>query len=141
MFLACSSASSRVLRHLDAAALAAASGVNLRLDHDAACALGKELARHCSRFFERVGHLALGYGNAVLRQDLFCLILVDFHGWDRPVRCCLRDSAPHRVNLDQARPCQRYLKYYLAPQRTGKPFGAHLSQNAEEGGSVLMTIA
>ena len=64
---------------LYAAAFAAASGVNLRLHHYAARAFGKQLARHVVRLFQRVGHFALGHGNAVLRQDLFCLILVNFH--------------------------------------------------------------
>ncbi len=87
MFFACSSASSRVLCHLHAAALAAAAGVNLRLHHDAASALGQQLARHCVRFFKRVGHLALRHSDTILRQDFFCLILVNFHiGWNRHVR-------------------------------------------------------
>ena len=74
--------------HLDAAALAAAAGVNLRLDDDARGALGKELAGHRRGFFERVGHFAPGHGNAVSRQDFLCLILVNLHvGRDRPVRC------------------------------------------------------
>src|ERR1035441_10017604 len=62
---------------LDATALAAASGVNLRLDHNAACALGEELAGHRGCFFEVVGHFAPGHGNAVFRQDFFRLILVN----------------------------------------------------------------
>ena len=66
-------------RHLDAAALAAASGVNLRLDDHALRALGKQLAGHRRGLFQRVGHFAPGHGNAVLRQDFLCLILVDFH--------------------------------------------------------------
>ncbi len=75
------------LGHLDAAAFAAASGVNLRFHHHAACAFGKQFAGHCCRFFRRVGHFALGHGNAVLRQDFFRLILVNFHlGLIRPVR-------------------------------------------------------
>jgi hypothetical protein len=66
------------LGHLHAAAFAAASGMNLRLHHHAACALGKQLARHLDRLFQRVGHLAFGHGNAVLGQNFFCLILVNF---------------------------------------------------------------
>ena len=70
----------------DAAALAAASGMNLRLDDDAGRALGKQLAGHVVGFFQRVGHFAPGHGNAVLRQDFLCLILVNFHlDWVRPV--------------------------------------------------------
>ena len=87
MFFACCLGIFARARHLHAAALAAASGVNLRFHHDAAGALGKQLARHCVRFFQRIGHFALGHGNAVLRQDFFCLILVNFHvGRDRHVR-------------------------------------------------------
>ena len=40
------------LRHLHAAALAAASGVNLRLHHHARRAFGKQLARHRYGFFK-----------------------------------------------------------------------------------------
>jgi hypothetical protein len=64
---------------LDAAALAAASGVNLRLDDDARGALGKELAGHCIGLFESVGHFAPGHGYAVLCQDFLRLILVNLH--------------------------------------------------------------
>ena len=87
MFFACSLGVFARLRHLHAAALAAAAGVNLRLHHHARCAFGKQLARHFGGFFQRVRHLALGHGNAVLRQDFFCLILVNFHvGRNRNVR-------------------------------------------------------
>jgi len=75
------------LGYLHAAALAAASGVNLRLDDDAGSALDKQLAGHRGGFLQRVRHLALGHGNAVLGQDLLCLILVNLHvGWERPIR-------------------------------------------------------
>ncbi len=67
-----------VAGHLDAAALAAASGVNLRLDDDAGGALGKQFAGHRRGFFRRVGHFAPGHGDAVFRQDFLCLILVNF---------------------------------------------------------------
>ncbi len=77
--MACSSASSRVLRHLHAAALAAAACMNLRLHHHAVRALREQFARHGVRFFQRVGHFALWHGHAILRQDLFRLILVNFH--------------------------------------------------------------
>ncbi len=61
--------------------LAAASGVNLRLYHDAAGTACKELLGHIQRFVERVGHLTPRHGNAVFRQDVFRLILVDFHSF------------------------------------------------------------
>ena len=66
----------RALRQLDAAALAAAARMNLRLDddHRAAEALG-DLAG-----FGGVGRdFAARHGHAVARQNRFCLILVDFH--------------------------------------------------------------
>jgi len=63
----------------DAAAFAAASGVNLRLDDDARGALGKQFAGYSRGFFRRVGHFAPGHGNAVFCQDFLCLILVNFH--------------------------------------------------------------
>ena len=65
--------------HLHAAAFAAASGVDLRLHRHARGAFGKQLARHVVGFFQRVGNFALGHGDAVLRQDFFSLIFVDFH--------------------------------------------------------------
>ncbi len=75
------------LGDLDAAAFAAAAGMNLGLDHHAAGALGKQRAGHCRRVFQCVGHFALGHGDAVFCQDFFRLILVNFHlGWDRPIR-------------------------------------------------------
>ena len=74
-------------RHFHAAALAAAAGMNLRFHHHAACALGKQGARHGIGLFQRVGHFALRHGHAVLRQDFFRLILVNLHvGWDRQGR-------------------------------------------------------
>ena len=70
------------LGHLDAAALAAAAGVDLRLDHDALGAAGKQPSwpRRIG-FFQRVGHLALGNRHTVPLQDVFCLILVNFHSF------------------------------------------------------------
>ena len=68
------------LGYLHAAALAAASCVNLSLHHHTHSALGKSRASHVVGFFERVRHLALGHGHAVLGQDCFCLIFVDFQG-------------------------------------------------------------
>ena len=71
-----------VLRQLDAAALAAATRVNLRLDdHGAAAQTLGDLASLGSR--ER--HLAARHGNAVAREDGFGLIFVDFH-WNRSGR-------------------------------------------------------
>ena len=66
-------------RDLYAAALAAASGMDLCLDDDALRAICEELLSHVQRLVERVGHLAPRHGDAVLREDVFCLILVNFH--------------------------------------------------------------
>ena len=65
-----------VLRDLDAAALAAAAGVDLRLHHHAAA----DLLRRRLRFFDRERHLAARHRNVVLGQDGLGLILVNFHG-------------------------------------------------------------
>ena len=65
------------LDHLDAAALAAAAGMDLRLHHPdrAAQFLGR---RH--RFLDREGGLAARHRHAEAAQDLFGLIFVDVHG-------------------------------------------------------------
>ena len=76
-----SSASCQGFGDLDAATLAPAAGVDLRLDYDTLGAAGKEPFGHVHRFFKRVGHLTLGDGNAVPLQDVFCLILVNFHSF------------------------------------------------------------
>ena len=67
------------LGHLHAAAFAAASCVNLRLHHHARSAFGKQLARYRRTASSSVFAIfAFGHGNAVLRQDFLCLILVNF---------------------------------------------------------------
>jgi len=99
--------------HLHAAAFAAASGVNLRLDDNATGALGKQLAGHRRGFFQGVGHFASGHGNAVSRQDFLCLILVYLNVVrDRQVRLLL-GFATRRVNSGPAKPCQRYANTIL----------------------------
>ena len=75
------SASSGDSRQLDAAALAAAAGVNLRLDDDD---LAAEAAGDLARFGGVERDFAARHGHAVPRQDGFGLILVDFH--QRPGR-------------------------------------------------------
>ncbi len=63
------------LDQLDAAALAAAAGVDLRLDDDRAAQAFGDFAG-----FGRVErHLALGNRHAVAREDGLGLIFVDFH--------------------------------------------------------------
>ena len=65
------------LGELDAAALAAAAGVDLRLDDDDAAA---EAAGDVAGFGGVERDLAARHGHAVAREDGFGLILVDFHG-------------------------------------------------------------
>ena len=70
------SASSGDSRELDAAALAAAAGVNLRLDDDDAAA---EAAGDVAGFAGVERDFAARHGHAVAREDRFGLILVNFH--------------------------------------------------------------
>ena len=69
----------KVFCDLDAAAFAAAAGVDLRLDDDAFGAVDEEAACDFECFIEGVRHLAARHGNAVLRKDVLCLVFVDFH--------------------------------------------------------------
>ena len=72
------------LRDLHAAALAAATGVDLRLDDDElAAGLGDEALRSGLRLVDGEGGVSLGHRDAVLREDLLALILVDLHLWGR----------------------------------------------------------
>ena len=64
------------LRHLDAAALAAAAGVDLRLHHPN---LAAQLARGRVRLRHRKAGTPRGRRDAELAQDLFALILVNIH--------------------------------------------------------------
>ena len=58
-------------------ALAAATGMDLRLDHPERPV---QLARHGLRLFGARHHAAVGNGRPVLPEKRFCLILVDVHG-------------------------------------------------------------
>jgi hypothetical protein len=69
----------RVLGELDAAALAAAAGVDLGLDDDASA----EVLRRLARLLGGVDDDAPGRRHAVTAHDLFCLIFVDFHSGGR----------------------------------------------------------
>ena len=101
------------VRHLNTAALAAPSGMNLRLDDHARRALRKQFAGYCRGFFEVIGHFAPGHGYAVFRQDFLCLILVNLHiGRNRPVRC-LGNSEPLSEGSGKPIPCQRYTNTIL----------------------------
>ena len=64
------------LRHLHAAAFAAASRVNLSLHHHARRALGIRLRATATASSKVARFLAFGHGNAILRRDSLCLILV-----------------------------------------------------------------
>ena len=68
-----------VLGDLDAAAFAAAAGVDLRLDDDAFGAAGEERLATSSASSSVFATSPARHGNAVLRKDVLCLILVDFH--------------------------------------------------------------
>src|SRR3990170_910442 len=61
---------------LDATGLAAAAGVDLRLDHEAADA---EFLGHGHRLFHAVRHAARGHRYAVLTQQILRLVFVDIH--------------------------------------------------------------
>ncbi len=69
---------------LDTTALAAAAGVDLRLDDDTACALGKEFAGNRRGFFKGISHFAARNGDAVPGQDFLRLVLVNLHGLGLP---------------------------------------------------------
>ena len=66
----------RVFRDLHATAFAAAAGMNLGLDDDAAA----DLLRRSLGFFNGVGHFASRHRDVVLGQDRLGLIFMDFHG-------------------------------------------------------------
>ena len=69
----------RRLGQLDAAALAAAAGMNLGFDDHAGRAVFKQLARRVQRLFARLDHLAARHGHAILPKNGLSLIFVNFH--------------------------------------------------------------
>jgi hypothetical protein len=68
------------LRDLDAAALAAAAGVDLGLHHHRE----PETLGHLPRLLDGVGHLAFRHRDPVLGENRLALVLVDLHGWNLP---------------------------------------------------------
>ena len=77
--LGCIFSGRQVAHHLHAAAFAAASGVNLRLDHDARSAAAQQQSSRIRGLRQRVCYLTPGHGHTVLRQDRLCLIFMNFH--------------------------------------------------------------
>jgi len=82
--------------HFHAAALAAASGVNLRLDHDACSAFGKELAGHRRGFFQVLATSPLGTATPYFARISFAWYSCIFTFGDRQLRCRLGDSGSDR---------------------------------------------
>ena len=69
----------RRLGDLHAAAFAAPSGVDLRLDHHSGCAFVEEFARRRIGFLGALDHVPARHSHSVLRQDCLALVLVNFH--------------------------------------------------------------
>ena len=67
-------------RQLDAAALAAAAGMDLRLDHPDGAA---QLLRRFAGFEHGEGRVAARHRHAEVAKDFLALVLVDLHGWAR----------------------------------------------------------
>jgi hypothetical protein len=65
------------LGHLDAAAQAAAAGVDLRFDHHR---VGTQFFGNRLGLFDGKGDAAVGNGHAVLAEQFFGLIFMNFHG-------------------------------------------------------------
>ena len=75
------------LGDLHTAALAAATGVDLRFHHNSGSAFGKQFFGDGFSFFAAAGYLAAGDRYAILRQDRFCLVFVYFHEFIPVVTC------------------------------------------------------
>src|SRR5829696_2808809 len=81
-------------RQLDAAALAAAASVDLRLDDDD---LAAETTRNLTGLRGAEGHFTARHRDAVTREDGFALVLVDFH-LGRPNKLLMLTCAFSRRN-------------------------------------------
>ena len=92
------------LGDLDAAALAAAAGVDLRLDHPDRPV---ELFRRLHGLIDREGRIALRDGNAEGLQDGLGLVLVDVHGKRRPLRSSARREVAGLIGVECDRPQRR----------------------------------
>ena len=68
-----------VLGDLYAAAFAASARMDLRLHHYAGRAAREEALADLNCFIESVGNLAPRNGYAILRENVFCLVFVNFH--------------------------------------------------------------
>ncbi len=68
------------LGEFHATAFTAPAGVDLRLDDDAARALVEQALGRGRGVLHGGDHLAARDGDAIFREDLFALVLVDFHG-------------------------------------------------------------
>jgi hypothetical protein len=114
---------------LYAAALAAASGMDLCLDDHAACAIRKQLLSHIQRLVERIGHLPSRHGNAVFRKDVFCLILVYFHRFSIE-KCRNRRLAHARQTALESCIAADSSVYRVLAARAIRPGGLNLDQSA-----------
>ena len=104
---------------LDAPALAAAAGVDLRLDHDAP----PEPARDGPRLGGREHRLAAGDRDVVAREQGLGLVLVDLHGESRPPSPAAPNAgrtpieAPHRFRGAGSWPGERRLRLRSPPNQ------------------------
>jgi hypothetical protein len=87
----------------DAASLAAAPGMNLRLDDDAAAQAPGDLARF--RTGER--HVPARNGHTIPRQNALRLILVDFHEAAEPQMLVQADDERQTSSHDAGESCRR----------------------------------
>src|SRR5207244_3733312 len=88
------------LGDLDAAALAAAAGVDLRLDDDdVALRLLDEALGRCLGLVDGEGGDPLRNRHAVLREELFALVLVDLHRCDLSHIACASRASRRSGNM------------------------------------------
>ena len=78
------------LGELDAAALAASAGMDLRFDDHDMAARAAQAARDLAGFRSAEGHVTSRDGHAVARENCFRLILVNFHDGTKLLMLTLR---------------------------------------------------